>query len=453
MLVKKRIFDAFSKFFNAQREQLFDLAQQLLAQKPNCTIEGRKVIETEQLTASIHFWEHHQLLDKNAIYQLYNTKGVKSHHLWELAFLLYVCKLAGVLPSKVYFISVNPDYTHTGGDIDPAQLLLIEDLSRAVKERLQKVEKAVNAALAFAVGPQPSIDALAEHSCRKKECLFLQKFYPPMPRFSVYDFKGINRDSLRELLAKGIVEMKDIPPEYVKTEAQALQMRLIATQGPIIDFPVLRHWLASLRYPLYLLDYEAFTGSIPVYERSRPFEHIVFQFSLHRILEEGAEPEHFEFLAEGREQPTARLLQALSTYLLDDTGSVLVWNDRFEKERNTEMGRHCPEYSPYLSRLNARIVDMQRLFLPEGGCFQQLEFEGRASIKKIFEVLVSNVDTHSSLQISDAMGAVLGWHRYLSGEEEERAKIALLRQQLLDYCRLDTLAMVLILKELFRVAS
>jgi len=38
---------------------------------------------------------------------------------------------------------------------------------------------------------------------------------------------------------------------------------------------------SSLRYPVYYLDFETIGPSIPVFEGSKPYQQLVFQYSLH----------------------------------------------------------------------------------------------------------------------------------------------------------------------------
>jgi hypothetical protein len=62
--------------------------------------------------------------------------------------------------------------------------------------------------------------------------------------------------------------------------------------------------------PVCALDFEAIGPAIPLYEGTEPYRAIAFQWSLHRLGAAGA-VEHFEYLAEGREDPDRRSRTAL----------------------------------------------------------------------------------------------------------------------------------------------
>ena len=70
------------------------------------------------------------------------------------------------------------------------------------------------------------------------------------------------------------------------------------TDQPIINKKTLVDILDSLKYPLYFIDYESIQPAIPVYDGTKPYQQIPFQYSLHIIKEKEAPLEHKEFLAD-----------------------------------------------------------------------------------------------------------------------------------------------------------
>jgi hypothetical protein len=141
-------------------------------------------------------------------------------------------------------------------------------------------------------------------------------------------------------------------------------------------------------------------------------------------------------------------LKILSNSVKDDDGTVLVWHDSFEKARNKEMASSFPEFSKFLKSLNDRIVDMERVFNPDHGCYHDPKFTGKSSLKTILPVICPDFYFHSDLDISDGMMASILWYNFLDSSDSEPS--TLLRTQLLEYCKLDTLAMVKILEFLIR---
>jgi hypothetical protein len=70
--------------------------------------------------------------------------------------------------------------------------------------------------------------------------------------------------------------------------AQQIQIKSSLGQEVHIDAAALRNWLESLHYPLLFMDFECFQPAVPLYEGSKAFQQVPFQFSVHRIREQDA---------------------------------------------------------------------------------------------------------------------------------------------------------------------
>jgi hypothetical protein len=67
--------------------------------------------------------------------------------------------------------------------------------------------------------------------------------------------------------------------------------------------------LSKLDHPVYFMDFESLYPAVPRYKGMRPYDHIPFQWSVHRQKTLGAEPEHFEFLAGDAEDPRREFIR------------------------------------------------------------------------------------------------------------------------------------------------
>jgi hypothetical protein len=75
--------------------------------------------------------------------------------------------------------------------------------------------------------------------------------------------------------------------------------------------------------------------------------------------------------------------------------------------------------------------------------FLDYQFKGRTSIKAILPVLCPQF-SYSELNVQNGMQAMDRWYRWVSNETQQPDT----SKDLLEYCRLDTLAMVEILAKL-----
>jgi hypothetical protein len=69
---------------------------------------------------------------------------------------------------------------------------------------------------------------------------------------------------------------------------------------PHVSKTALKTFLHQLEYPVSYLDFETFGTAIPLFDRTRPYEQVPFQFSLHVVGSPGSQPKHHMFLADAR---------------------------------------------------------------------------------------------------------------------------------------------------------
>ncbi|MFI5244304.1 MAG: DUF2779 domain-containing protein, partial [Gemmatimonadales bacterium] len=193
--------------------------------------------------------------------------------------------------------------------------------------------------------------------------------------------------------------------------------------------------LDEVVWPAHYLDFEAVMPHVPWFGESPPYDTHPFQYSLHIRRAPGAETEHRSYLADAegdwRRDLAERMLADLGT-----SGSIMVYSS-YEKARLKEMLERFPDLSAALERVIARLWDLEKVFR-DG--YTHPGFAGRTSIKKVLPVMVPEL-SYEGLPVnngSDAAG-VFGLMRV--GEYAADTH-AVHRERLLEYCKLDTVAMV-----------
>ena len=192
------------------------------------------------------------------------------------------------------------------------------------------------------------------------------------------------------------------------------------------------------------MDFETIAPAIPKFDGMKPYQRIPFQFSLHIQKEEGGECEHISFLADGTSDPRPKFLQVLKEGL-GKKGSVLVYNQSFEKGVMNEGATAFPEFRVwYDENIEPRVKDLLDVF--RDFSYYDPAQKGSASIKKVLPVM-SDL-SYGDLEISEGMFASNEYERVTydtSVSDEDRSKV---RENLEEYCGLDTLAEVEIVKKL-----
>ena len=195
-------------------------------------------------------------------------------------------------------------------------------------------------------------------------------------------------------------------------------------------------------YPIYHLDFETFATAVPVFDGSRPYQQLVFQYSLH-IEHQNGDLEHREYLAaaDGTDPRIAfidRMIEDCGT-----SGSVLVYNRGFESGKIEDLIEFSPKYTLALQGIIDRIVDLMVPFRERW--YYTPEMQGSYSIKKVLPALVPEL-SYDNLDIKGGGVASSTFSQMIQGTFEGDVKET--RKHLLAYCKMDTLAMVEILKKL-----
>ncbi len=380
---------------------------------------------------------HDQQAKAYDLYEIKSSTSVKKDHEIDLTF--QVLLLEDQLPLRdVFILHINKTYQH-GGALDLAAFFTLEELSAEVEQRRETIAMAREAALAIThlPGPRP------EFACTKpKACPCPSLCHPHLPEHPIYDIPYIGKKAL-QLREMGVAAIKDIPASFDLNNKQQVHYQAVKTNQPVIDPPAIRDSLEALRYPLYFLDYETFNPAVPLFPDYRPYEHIVFQYSLFRTKQPGAEPEHFECFLTALEDPAPKIVPHLLENL-GPAGSVIVWNKAFEASRNKDLAKHCPEHTGRLLAINERLYDLMLIF--RNGHYVHPDFHGSASLKAVLPILCPALG-YENLQISQGEEAMLTWYRIISGQIPE-AEIPEYERAMKAYCRLDTYAMIAILNRL-----
>ena len=360
---------------------------------------------------------------------------VKDINIDDVAFQKHVYEKAGLKITKCTLMHLNSEYIKKE-DINIQELFTLDDITTKVNE-INYIEEKVKEMQTILEQDSPNITI--HNNCNKPYDCPITECFDFLPEHNIFNLYRIGKKGF-ELLENNIKEIKDIPEDYKLTEKQNIQLSCAKNNKININKHGIKHFLNTLIYPLYYLDFETFNTAIPMFENTSPYSQICFQFSLHVVKEEGAKPEHYEFLYDGSSDPRPEFLKELQK-VLGSEGSVVVYNQSFEISRLREMGLAFPEYGSWVSGVVSRVVD---LIIPfRNFSYYNPKQKGSCSIKYVLPAVVGK--SYSDLEISNGGEASLGFFEIAYEGGVDKGEV---RSNLLKYCGLDTEAMVLIVEKL-----
>lgn len=397
-----------------------------------------------ELLIRADIFQFNSATDSWDIYEVKSSTELKRDvHLPDICFQKIVFERASYKIGKTYLILVNNKYVRHG-EINPSELLTILDVTPEVEELRGVVEADILIALDVLKGVEEPQVRIVKQCEKPYTCPFIDHCWIDIPEYSVYNVKQIAELKLQGLLVMGIMEIQNIPDDYPLSDTQKNQVVVAKSQKPMIDKEIITSTLAGIAYPIYFLDYETFSSAIPLFDGTSPYQQVCFQYSCHVLPSEGADLEHYEYLASGQENPISALAERLKNVINTDAGTVIVWNKSFEMSRNDEIGKMYPEHKAFMGSVNRRVFDLMEIFSKQ--YYVHPNFYGSHSIKNVLPVLVPEL-SYKSLGIQEGGAASLSWYQMNFGNIDESGSKKIYND-LLEYCGLDSLAMVRIYQEL-----
>lgn len=298
---------------------------------------------------------------------------------------------------------------------------------------------------------------------------------------------------INDLIARGKTALSDVPLDFVVKEKPYYNDRPFFQLKMDKEFLLeeFKEAIVSIQYPLHFIDFETCTMAVPFHKGMKPFQNVIFQWSCHTLHEDGG-IEHAEWLNISDYYPNFEFAKSLKAQI-GTKGTVLTWssyeNSQLRAIKNTleESEDFDPELLHWLESIivvdkkddSNRILDMHDLakfyyFHPLMG--------GRTSIKVVLPAVlqetkneVSKVllhkenlyqlneegklidpyklleeriveDTKSlTIKVRNGGDAMVAYREMLYGlsRDNNQAKTAY-ADALKKYCKLDTLAMVII---------
>ena len=375
-------------------------------------------------------------------WEIYEVKGgtkLAPVYVDDAALQYYVLVGAGMKVSKVCISYINNGYVRKG-ELDVQSLFTSEDITKQVREKQPVVLEQLKQQRRMLTGKLPKID-IGPHCSEPYECDFWDHCRQHIPDDSVFDLSG-NGINPFELYGQGIIRQKDIPLDCLNKK-QCQQVVATIKKQDAVDGKKVREFLKTLSYPLYFLDFETFMSAIPPYDGVRPYQNVPFQYSLHCQKKKGGKLYHKEFLAKPGIDPRKPLLDRLLADIPENV-CILTYNMTFEKRVLKELATQYPKHKKTVEKWIDNIRDLMVPFRQRDVYYWK--FKGSYSIKNVLPVLVPQL-SYDGLKIADG-GAAMEAYQQMCAAQDNPEVLAQIRENLLAYCKLDTLGMVRILDAL-----
>ena len=411
-------------------------------------------------------WDIYEV--KSSSFPEYDGKEAKlEKYAPDIAYQKWVLTQCGVEVKNTFLVCLNSNYVRHG-ELDIKQLFAIIDMKELVDNEYLKVPTQVKLAMnVLSDGNEPDID-LDKHCMKPYKCAFLdyckrQHGVPEdeLTAFDLYNMKfseklkyyHAGRISFEDVLVELQNKMSD--PKYIKKPTKTLPIQQMQVECTLnhtehIDKNGIREFLSKLSYPLYFLDFETMQDAVPRYDNAKVYAQIPFQYSLHIKRSADADYEHREFLAPSDGSDPRRALAERLCSDIPMNACTFAYNKSFECSRIKELASLYPDLAAHLLNIEAHIQDLLEPF--QDGYYYVPAMGGSFSIKSVLPALFPDEPTlnyHNLDERCQNGGDAMNLFPAIAKMPPEEAEAA--RKSLLEYCKLDTWAMVKVWERLREV--
>lgn len=366
-----------------------------------------------------------------------SATGVNDYHRDDAAIQAFVARTAGVPLTGIALAHIDSKWVYPGGN-DYRGLLLEQDLTDEVFGRGDEVKPWIADAQATARKRTEPKLGTGSHCGAPYECGFLAycQRREPQAEYPIQWLPGTRSKALKVHLEDGgIIDLRHAPDQLLNDRQQRVKAHTLS--GTVFfDGANAAAALAQHKLPAYFLDFETIQFAVPIWKGTRPYQQIPFQFSLHRVGRTG-KLDQKSFLDLSGADPSRSFAESLIA-VCGQRGPVFVYNAGFETARIRDLGERFPRLKRPLLAICERVVDLLPIARDH---YYHPSQQGSWSIKKVLPAIAPDLRYADLKGVQDGGMAMNAFMEAIAPDTARRRKDQI-EKQLLDYCGLDTYAMV-----------
>ncbi|MFW6120285.1 MAG: DUF2779 domain-containing protein [Petrotogales bacterium] len=374
-----------------------------------------------------------------------NTKQIKEL-IKDIAYTVMVIKGAGYNVNEASLILLSDKYRKGMAEQSLFELYdVFNESHRFIDDFLPEKERAVEI-LGNLEKPEPKLIYECRNCDYFKECFDMERDK------TIFMLHKMYHGRVKKLIESNIFLLDQLNEEKLEKDIHRRIYRSSKENKLIVDDKRgLWEKLNELEYPLGYLDFETVSTALPLYDNLGPYEKLPFQYSLHIKKTPDSPLKHLDYLFfDPSIDESKRLAETLASDI-EGIKTLVAYHDSFEKtviKNLIERNVYDKQLKSELSEMLDKFVDL-KLLLKEH--VYHPDFHGSFSIKKVLPALIPDF-SYEGMRIKNGDDACYVFAKMARGDYSER-EMERFRKDLLEYCKLDTLAMVEIHKKLLALCS
>jgi len=370
------------------------------------------------------------------IVEVKSSTKVKDEHVADCAIQAWVFQGLGYELSEIALSHIDTAYDYPGGE-NFTGLLVEEDLTAEIADLQDSVPAWIELAKEAASGEMPEVP-VGQHCTTPYLCPFFDQCWPTETTYPVQGLGG-SKEKLGQLVTAGYRDIRDVPATMLDGNETRSRIHRVTVAGEAELLEGASTFVHELPFPRYYLDFETIMPAIPIWPGTHPYETHAVQWSCH-IEDSAGGLRHEEFLDLSGDPPMRPLAESLIEALGDD-GPILMYTS-YEATVIRGLAERSPDLAPQLDAILDRLVDLHPVVKTN---YYHPNMLGSWSLKAVLPTIAPDIDYSALEEIQEGTAASNAYLEAISPDTsaERREEI---RARLLEYCRLDTEAMVRVVR-------
>lgn len=373
------------------------------------------------------------------IYEVKSSTSISDIYLYDAGYQYYVLNGLGFNVEKVCLVTIDNTYIRHG-ELELEKLFAVTNVTAEILEKQTEISEFIDMLREYMEQDDEPQRDIGAHCFAPYSCGFFDYCTRDWPHPNIFDIASLQNRSKFKLVDQGIRSFEEVEAGNAVKDKYMMQVEHELHDLPDhINAESIRAFMNTLSYPMYFLDFETFQPAVPLYDNSSPYEQIVFQYSLHFILEEGGSIQHKEFLAYPGEDPR----RAVAEHLCEDIPMdvcVLAYNMSFEKGRIAALAKLYPDLEDHLMNIHESIKDLMEPFRNKD--YYNRAMQGSYSIKYVLPALFPGDPELDYNNLEGVHNGAEASATFATMADMDPEQLEEYRDHLLKYCELDTYAMV-----------
>ena len=378
------------------------------------------------------------------IYEVKSSTSINDIYLDDISYQVYVLLNLGYKVNKACIVYINNKYERYG-KLELDKLFNIEDVTDIVYDKQEEVSLNIEKLNIYMMQKEEPDKKLGIHCVKPYDCPFFNYCSRSLGENNVFKVRGMTNGSKFKYYDIGICSFEDLLKVDINEKYRQQIEYTLYEKEDYIDIDKIKEFMNTLFYPMYFFDFETYQQPIPQYDGIKPYMQIPFQYSLHYLLKSDGRLCHKEFLAEADIDPRRSLALSLVRDIPMNS-CVIAYNMKFEKMVIRDLANTYEDLREHLMNIHDNMYDLMIPFKDRD--YYTKDMAGSFSIKYVLPALFPNdpsLDYHNLDLIHNGSEAMASFADLGTKSKEEQEKI---RNSLLEYCKLDTYAMVKIFYKL-----